>query len=110
MRKNKKILLVILIIFVAVAFIKWYGNPERRIFAMVERNQEKYEAAAEMLINEEVSAEEVDAPGVQNVKMVMGEHVIIDFYVTGFGLAPSSTYYGFYYSPEDVPEIYMDET
>lgn len=25
------------------------------------------------------------------------------FYLVGFGLAPSSTYYGFYYSPDDIP-------
>ena len=28
---------------------------------------------------------------------------VVAFYMGGFGLAPSSVYYGFYYSPEDIP-------
>ena len=28
---------------------------------------------------------------------------VVTFYLGGFGLAPSSTYYGFYYSPDDIP-------
>lgn len=28
---------------------------------------------------------------------------VVAFYMGGFGLVPSSVYYGFYYSPEDIP-------
>ena len=33
---------------------------------------------------------------------------IVQFCYTGFGLVPSSTYYGFYYSPENVPVSFQN--
>ena len=110
MRKiKKKAVIKILIVLGVIFFLKWYSNPERRIFAMVERNLEKYEMAVQQMMNGEISASKVDAPGVHDIRVRMGEHVVVDFFVTGFGMAPSSTYYGFYYSPEDLPQVHMDE-
>lgn len=60
------------------------------------------------LLNGETTADAVDVSGVRDVDVIMGEYVIVDFFVTGFGLVPSSTYYGFYYLPEDLPLMYMD--
>lgn len=108
-RIKKKTVIIILIVLGAILFVKWYGNPERRIFAMVERNQEKYEATVAQLLNGEVAADELYVLGVHDIDIIMGEHVMVDFFVTGFGLVPSSTYYGFYYSPEDLPLMHMDE-
>lgn len=109
MRKiKKKTVIKILIVVGAILFLKWYSNPERRIFAMVERNLEKYEMAVQQMMNGDISASRVEVPGVRDVHVRMGEHVVVDFFVTGFGLAPSSTYYGFYYSPEDLPMMALD--
>lgn len=107
-RIKKKTIFTILVVLGVILFIKWYSNPERRIFSMVERNREKYEVVVTQLLNGETTADAVDVSGVRDVDVIMGEHVIVDFFVTGFGLAPSSTYYGFYYSPEDLPLMYMD--
>jgi len=110
MRKiKKKTVIKILIVVGAILFLKWYSNPERRIFAMVDRNLEKYEIAAQQMLNGEISASGVKAPGVRDVDVIMGDHIVVDFFVTGYGLAPSGGYYGFYYSPEDLPMMYMDE-
>ncbi|MBE5880372.1 MAG: hypothetical protein E7288_10435 [Lachnospiraceae bacterium] len=110
MRKiKKKTVIKILIVVGAILFLKWYSNPERRIFAMVERNLEKYEIAAQQMLSGEIAASGVEAPGVRDVDVIMGEHIVVDFFVTGYGLAPSGGYYGFYYSPEDLPMMYMDE-
>jgi len=110
MRKiKKKTVIKILIVVGAILFLKWYSNPERRIFAMVDRNLEKYEIAAQQMLNGEISASGVKAPGVRDVDVIMGDHIVVDFFVTGYGLAPSGGYYGFYYSPEDLPMVYMDE-
>ncbi len=110
MRKIKKKMVVkILLVVGAILFLKWYSNPERRIFAMVERNLEKYEVAAQQMISGEITASGVKAPGVHDVDVIKGEHLIVDFFVTGYGLAPSGGYYGFYYSPEDLPMMYMDD-
>ena len=110
MRKiKKKTVVKILIVVGAIFFLKWYSNPERRIFAMVERNLEKYEITAQQMISGEIAASGVKAPGVHDVDVIRGEHIVVDFFVTGYGLAPSGGYYGFYYSPEDLPMMYMDE-
>jgi len=110
MRKiKKKTVIKILIVVGAILFLKWYSNPERRIFAMVDRNLEKYEIAAQQMLSGEIAASGVEAPGVCDVDVIMGEHIVVDFFVTGYGLAPSGGYYGFYYSPEDLPMVYMDE-
>lgn len=109
MRKiKKKTVIKILIVVGAIFFLRWYSNPERRIFALVERNLEKYKIAAQRMLNGEIPASGVDVSGVRDIHVRMGEHVIVDFFVTGFGLAPSSTYYGFYYSPEDLPMMALD--
>ena len=111
MRKiKKKTIFAIALIIGLVVFIRWYSNPERRIFAMVEGNLPKYQTVAEQLWNGEVSADEVDLLGVRDVRVRAGEHKKVDFFVTGFGLAPSSTYYGFYYSQEDLALPYLEET
>ncbi|MCD7733467.1 MAG: hypothetical protein LUH56_08535 [Oscillospiraceae bacterium] len=33
-------------------------------------------------------------------------HEMIEYTLSGFGIAPSSTYYGCYYSPDDLPMAY----
>lgn len=106
---EKKTIVRILVVVGAIFFLKWYSNPQRRIFAMVERNLETYEIAAQQMLNGEIPASGVDVSGVRDIHVRMGEHVIVDFFVTGYGLAPSGGYYGFYYSPEDLPVMYMDE-
>lgn len=37
-----------------------------------------------------------------------GEHQIVQFLYSGFGIAPSSKYYGFYYSPDDIPVAHQN--
>ena len=37
-----------------------------------------------------------------------GEHRIVQFFSGGFGLAPASTYCGFYYSEDGVPAAYQN--
>ena len=104
----KKRLIIIGLVIGVVVFAKWYSNPERRIFAMVERNLEEYEIAAQQMLYGEIAASGVDVPGVRDVHVRRGEHIVVDFFVTGYGLAPSGGYYGFYYSEEDLPIMALD--
>ena len=93
----------IAIVLAAVLVGRYLLNPERRIFSMVVKNQEEYQKAAVQLLE---MGEEPKLGGVDRVVVSQGDHMMVDFYVTGFGIAPSSTYYGFYYSPDDVPLAY----
>ena len=107
-KSRQKTLIIIGLIIGGIIFVKWYTNIERRIFAMVAQNVGEYEIAAQQMLNGEIFASGVDVPGVRDVHVRKGEHVVVDFFVTGYGLAPSSGYYGFYYSPEDIPVMNMD--
>ena len=110
MRKGRKATIIIIGIIIGVlVFTKWYRNPERRILAMVERNLEEYEMAAKQMLDGEIAASGVEVSGVRDIHVRKGEHVVVDFFVTGYGLAPSGGYYGFYYSPEDLPLMVIDE-
>ena len=93
----------IAIIIAGVLFARYISNPERRIFSMVEKNQERYKQAAMQMIED---GEIQEVPHVDSISKPQGEHMMVDFYVTGLGIAPASTYYGFYYSPDDVPLVY----
>ena len=64
---KKKTVIKILVVIGAILILRWYSNPERRIFAMVERNLEKYEITAQQMLNGEISASGVDVPGVRDI-------------------------------------------
>ena len=46
--------------------------------------------------------------GVEIEGVFPGEHRIVQFFSSGFGLTPSSTYCGFYYSEDGVPAAYQN--
>ena len=46
--------------------------------------------------------------GVEIEGVFPGEHRIVQFFSSGFGLVPSSTYCGFYYSENGVPAAYQN--
>ena len=46
--------------------------------------------------------------GVEIEGVFPGEHRIVQFFSGGFGLAPASTYCGFYYSEDGVPTAYQN--
>ena len=46
--------------------------------------------------------------GVEIEGVFPGEHRIVQFFSGGFGLAPASTYCGFYYSEDGVPAAYQN--
>ena len=106
MKKRKKFLLGMVIIICVFAVLKWANQPERKIFSMVKKNQTTYEQAAEAVLRGE---EKPEVEGVSQIHLRVGEHTMVDFFVSGFGITPSSTYYGFYYSPEDLALPYLEE-
>jgi len=106
MKKGKKFLVGVVITIGIFMVLKWVNDPERKIFAMVQKNQTAYAVAAEAVLKGE---EKPDIENVSQIHLRVGEHVIVDFFVSGFGIAPASTYYGFYYSPEDLVLPYLEE-
>ena len=106
MKRSRKFFIGIVFIIGAFMVLKWVNQPERKIFSMVQKNQTAYVMAAESVLRGEKKPE---VEGVSQIHLRVGEHTIVDFFVSGFGIAPASTYYGFYYSLEDLALPYLEE-
>ena len=99
MSLGARIVLVLLILLIRSA------QPYRRISRFVKKNEtELTQIAEDILAGKKPSEKEYQ--GVEIEGRFNGDHPMVQFYSFGFGLVPSSTYYGFYYSPDDVPLPY----
>ena len=83
-------------------------SPERRIQSFVLKHQDNLTELAEEYLNGNSLEKqkiketvETDFYGVQLAGPF--PETVVSFYVGGFGIAPSAKYYGFYYSPDDIP-------
>lgn len=96
--RNKFALISIAVIFIlAIAFL--FGNTKSGIFLTVKSNQSELTHFAEGLLQSDRTISVVHYKH-KNWKIYRySDHV--DFIVTAFGLAPSTVYKGFYYSPSD---------
>ena len=83
-----------------------YNNAERRIRRTVLNHQDEL---TEIAVNT-LSGSKEDYKGILNEGIFESEdgYRIVQFYVTGFGLVPSASYEGFYYSPDDIPVSYQN--
>lgn len=92
------VLLVLLVIF----FPREDREGETADF--VEKNQAELERIARSHLAGDDAVREYDGVEVEGV--YPGNHPIVQFWCGGKGLVPSTTYYGFYYSEDDVPVCY----
>lgn len=108
MKKWKIVLIIIVIIVCGIGVINFINNPERKIRGFVKANETELEEIAEQYLNYEQGLDKY----YKHVKIdgvVQGEYPIVQFYYSGYGIAPAGTYYGFYYSPDDVVTTYANE-
>lgn len=99
-------LTVCLLISIPVVSV-WYPGTKGAIVSRVKNNEAQLTEVASSVI-ERGSAEGVSASGVQEI-VYSPEREMVEFLCGGFGLAPSSSYTGFYYSPSDVPLGFQGE-
>lgn len=76
-------------------------SRQQSIFTLVEKN---YDAILEACVNEDAAALSA-MDGIQKVDIVDG-YVLV--YCQGYGIAPSSQDYGFYYSRDNLPVAVFD--
>lgn len=104
---KKKILVAVLVILLASALIVYFtGNPQKKIETLVLENTVQLEELAQKQLAGEETQEEY--LGVQVEGVYPGENPIVQFGSSAFGLVPSTTYYGFYYSPSDQPAAFQN--
>ncbi|MBR3841269.1 MAG: hypothetical protein IKM20_09050, partial [Erysipelotrichales bacterium] len=96
MKIIKRIIIVFVVMFICFKVISYCFYPEIEIRNFVNHNYiELEEIAYDYLVNK-ISVKEYK--GVEIEGIFKGDTDIVQFYYSGFGIAPASTYYGFYYS------------
>ncbi len=105
-RKTTLILAGIGIVLLVAAVVLFLGDKERRITDFVRSNETELEKIALDCLQGKETADEYK--GVEVWGVLPGEHQIVEFFSDGAGLAPSSIYYGFYYSEDDVPVAFQN--
>lgn len=107
-KRYRKIAAVAVSIGIVLFFLLRQFNYEKRAERLVMRYEAKLTTIAEeylaadagtkqkMLEKQQISWHGAKLSG-------LFPETVVAFYLGGFGLAPSSTYYGFYYSPDDIP-------
>lgn len=94
----------ILIAFTAIFYV---NNPYRRIEHYVNKNHVELTVDCKNFLKNGVVEKNYD--GIKIDGIFGDEYKIVQFYFSGFGIAPSSKYYGFYYSPKDIPVTYQND-
>ena len=105
MKKWHKIIIAAVLLILAIYAVKYITNPERRIESFINNNDELVTIAEAYLYSETTIK---TYKGVEVEDVFRGSNDIVQFYYCGYGIAPSSKYYGFYYSPDDVPAAYQN--
>ena len=111
MKKWKKSLTIVTILILAGVVLKLCTNPEIRIRNFVSKHESDLrEIAMDYLSGEKyiLLGQEESYKGVKVQGLQEGEHPIVEFFYSGKGIVPSGVYYGFYYSPDDMPVPVMD--
>lgn len=103
---TRRICVIFVLLFILFAVINF--NPERRIQRFVLKYEVPLTDLAEAYLKcspEErtkmLETAETDFHGAQLTGLF--PETVVSFYMGGFGLVPSAKYYGFYYSPDDIP-------
>ena len=82
------------------------SNPQIRTNLFVRLYHEKIEEGLRM--NAGVPADDAVLFGYESVNTWHGEHAMVEFLISGLGLGSASSYYGCYYSPDDVPLAFQN--
>lgn len=103
---KKKRFLIFLVVISVFIVSKVLFNPYAKISRYVNRNEGNLRASCEFYLEQNhvnKADTEIDVMGIYG-----GEHKIVQFLYSGKGIAPASIYYGFYYSPDDIPVPYCN--
>ncbi|WP_169007369.1 hypothetical protein [Faecalispora jeddahensis] len=102
--KKRPVLLLFLVVCLLISIpvvSVCYPGTKGAIVSRVKNNEAQLTEVASSVI-ERGSAQGASVSGVQEI-IYSPEREMVEFLCGGFGLAPSSSYTGFYYSPSDVP-------
>lgn len=103
---KKKMCLIFLVVISVYIVSKVLFNPYAKISRYVNHNEGNLRASCEFYLEQNhvnKADTEIDVMGIYG-----GEYKIVQFFYSGKGIVPASIYYGFYYSPDDIPVPYCN--
>lgn len=106
MKKRKVLIISIVSMIVILKIMNYFNNPYRKISKYVNSNYENLQTVCETYLKKGIPDKVYDDIEIDGI--LGEENKIVQFYSCGFGIAPSSKYYGFYYSPDDIPVTYWN--
>lgn len=95
----------LLLVCLAVLWM-WSRSSQAGIRRFVLSHRAELEEIAADCLNRAETTERYKGVKVEGV--YPGEHPIVQFYTGGWGLAPSTAYWGFYYSERGLPAAYQN--
>ena len=104
MKKRKWIWIGLIVIIVVSVLVM--SNPQIRTNLFVRLYHEQIEEG--LRLNAGVPADDAVLFGYESVDTWPGEHTMVEFMISGFGLGSATSYYGCYYSPDDVPLAFQN--
>ena len=100
-------LLIITGFLCAYFFLPKFGDPASHAAKFVESNILELGDIVE-IYREGIDKQPKEFKGCKIEHIEVGDVPIIQFEMGARGIVPSSTYYGFYYSPDDRPHVYWN--
>lgn len=88
-------------VLIILAFVAMIFSPHNRIRRYVKKHHIEIETTCNAYPVQDQFNEKYD--GMSVTQATLDSNVVYYFYYSGFGLAPSTKYYGFMYSTEDQP-------
>lgn len=103
--KRKTFILLCLICAICGLVFSHIKNPKQRIIKMVNNNIDSYTSIANQILIEGIAPSNIHADGIKDISSY--NHLQVDFTCGYGGFASQSSYYGFYFSFDDVPRIFQ---
>lgn len=103
MMKRKWIWIVLVVL---IAGILIFHNPRVRTELFVRFYHQQIEEGLRQ--NAGVPADDAVLFGYESVNTWPGEHQMVEFLISGIGFGSATSYYGCYYSPDDVPLAFQN--
>ncbi len=100
--------LIIAAVLIAICGILLFVCPSRTLFkgqarVLFSLHRDRYEDAAIQVLNQGSSSGIRTPPGTVDIDLYGTYSGCVEFYMGGFGLVPSGTYWGVIYATEDTP-------
>ena len=107
-KRRATTLIIVLAALIALVLAVKLSAPERAVVRTFKANEAALNQMVEAYLAGNTDALKTVVPGVEDADYWHGEHEMIEFFVTGRGIVPASSYYGFYYSVDGVPLAFQN--